>query len=69
MTEPEPDTNSGEKLQRKLFICLLYGLLALMAFYFLAIVGLNNFYKEKPFSKVVQQLNQLSKDAEKASGS
>lgn len=67
MTEPNQD--SGKKLQRKLIIGLLYGLLALIVIYILAILAFRNFYKENHFSKVVQQLNQLSKDAESASGS
>ena len=60
----KPDIDSGKKLQRKLIMGLCYVLLALMGFYFLTIVVLNDFYK-----KSVTQLNQLSRDASKASES
>lgn len=59
----------AKKLQRKAMFTAGYICMFIIFMYFLFSSALGNFYFERKFSNVVNQLNQLSRDAEKASGS
>lgn len=63
------DDVEAKKLQKQLFLTTGYVVMLVIALYFLYISSYGRFYEEKKFSEVVNQLNQLSADAEKASGS
>lgn len=58
-----------QKLQRKLILTTGYICMFLLFVYFLFASVYGRLFTERSFSSVVDQLNQLSKDAEKASGS
>ncbi|MDX2105021.1 MAG: hypothetical protein SFY67_01335 [Candidatus Melainabacteria bacterium] len=68
MPEENNDINT-RKLQEKFAFTTGYILMVLLALCFIFMGPLYRPYESKSFTKLVNQLNQLSADAEKASGS